>query len=51
MVASVEAPFALLQEPIEAIFLNAIKATQMTLRLVPEVLNSIDVILLIGEEL
>ena len=50
MVASVEAPFALLQKPVKVIFLYAIKATQMALRLVPEILDSIDVILLIGEE-
>ena len=51
MVASVEAPFALFEEPIEALFFDAIESTQMTLGLIPEVFNAIDVIALVGEEL
>ena len=51
MVASVEVPFALLEEPIEAILFDSIESTQMTFSLIPEVFNAIDVVALIGEEL
>ena len=51
MVASVEAPFALLEEPVEALFFDAIESTQMTLGLIPEVFNAINVVSLVGEEL
>ena len=51
MVASVEPPYALLQEQVEALFGDPIEAPQMPLRLAPEVLDSIDVIALIDEPL
>ena len=51
MVASVEAPFALLEEPVEAFLFDAIEPTQMTLGLIPEVFNAINVIAPVGEEL
>ena len=43
MVASIEAPFTPLQKPIKGSF-DPVKPSQMTLRLVPEVFYSIDVI-------
>ena len=51
MVASVEAPFALLEEPVEAFLFDAIEPTQMTLGLIPEVFNAVNVIAPVGEEL
>jgi len=50
MISSIEAPFTLLQKPMEMLFLDAIETPQMTLGLVPEIFDSIDVILLIGKE-
>ena len=50
VVASIEAPLTLLQEPIEVVSLDAVEATQVPLGLVPEVLNPVDVVLLIGKE-
>ena len=50
MVATIEAPFALLQKPVEVIGFDAIELTQMTLGLVPEVLDSVDVIFSISKE-
>ena len=49
--ASVEAPFALLEEPVEAFLFDAIEPTQMTLGPIPEVSNAITVIAPVGEEL
>ena len=46
MITSVEPPFALLQEQVEALFGDTIEAPQMPFRLVPEVLDSVDVIAL-----
>ena len=43
VVAAVEPPFALLQEQIEALLGDAVEAAQMPLRLVPEILDPIDV--------
>jgi hypothetical protein len=51
MVASIEAPFALLEEPIEAFLFDAIESSQMTLGLIPKVFNAVNVISLVGEEL
>ena len=51
MVASVEAPFALLEKPIKVLLFDSVETPHVTLGLVPEIFNSIDVILLIGEEL
>jgi hypothetical protein len=41
---SIEAPLTLLQEPVETVLLNAVVAAQVTLGLVPEVLNAIDMV-------
>ena len=43
MVPAVEAPFTFFQEPRETAFRNAIEAPQMALRLIPKVLDTIDV--------
>ena len=43
MIAAIEAPFALLQKPVQVVRRDAIVPTQMPLRLVPEVLDPIDV--------
>lgn len=51
MVAAIEAPFALLEKPIKVLLFYAVESAHVTLGLVPKVLDSIDVILLIGEEL
>ena len=51
MVTSIEAPFTLLQKPVKILFFDAVESTQMTLRLIPKILDSIDVVLLISEEL
>ena len=49
MVSSIEATFALLQKPVKVLWVDAIKATQMTLCLIPKVLDAVNVVLLIGE--
>ena len=51
MVASVEGPFALLEKPVEAFLFDAIEMSQVTLGLIPEVFNAINVIAPVGEEL
>ena len=51
MIASIEAPFALLQEPVEIVRLDAVILAHMTLGLVPEILNSVDVVLFVSKEL
>ena len=40
VVASMEAPFTLLEEPVKVLSLDAIKAGQMAFGLVPEVLDA-----------
>ena len=50
MVSWVKAPFTLFQEPIKVLGFDAIKFAQLTLFLVPKVLDSIDVILSICEQ-
>ena len=50
MVSWVKAPFTLFQEPIKVLESDAIKFAQLTLCLVPKVLDSIDVILSICEQ-
>ena len=44
MARSVEAPLAFFQEPVKAAFREAVEASQMPLRLVPKVLNAIDMV-------
>ena len=51
MVASIEAPFALLEKPIKVLLFDAIETAHVALGLVPKILDSIDVVLLISEEL
>lgn len=51
MVSSIEAPLALLREPIEVLLLEAIKLTQMSFSLVPKVLYAVDVIVFVSKEL
>ena len=47
----VETPFALLQVEVKVGGGDAVETTHMTLGLIPEVLDAIDVVLLIGEQL
>lgn len=49
MISSIEAPLALLQKPVEAGWLNAVKLAHVTLGLVPEVLDSVDVVFRLRE--
>ena len=51
MVASIEAPFALLQKPVEIFLLDPIVLAHMPLRLVPEILDAVDMVVLVSEEL
>jgi hypothetical protein len=46
----VEAPLALLQKEVEVGSWDAAEAAYVTLGLVPEVLNAVDVVLLVGEK-
>ncbi len=50
MVASIEAPFALLEKPMKIARFDAIESSQMSFGLVPEVFDPVDVISLVGEE-
>ena len=45
----VEAPFALFEEQVKVLFRDAIKFSQMPFRLVPEVLDPVDVVVSVGE--
>ena len=51
MIASIESPFKLLQKPVTISACYPIKSAPMTLGLVPEILDPIDGILLIGKQL
>ena len=44
MVATVESPFTLFQEPVEMFWLDAVKAAQMPFCLVPKIIYPIDII-------
>lgn len=50
MAAFIEAPFALLEEQVEALPRNPVEPAQMALRLVPEVLDLIDMVVFVGEQ-
>ena len=50
MIVSIEAPFALLQKPVQVIGFDAIELTHMAFGLVPEILNAIDVVFFISKE-
>ena len=49
MVTRIEAPFALLKEPVEMFLFDAIESAQMTLGLAPKILDAVDVIVSLGE--
>ena len=51
MIASIEAPFTLLQKPVTISTFYPVKPAHMALGLVPKILDPIDVILLIGKQL
>ncbi len=51
MAAFIKAPFTLLEEQVEALPGNPVEPAQMALCLVPEVLNSIDVVVFVGKAL
>ena len=50
VVASIEAPFTFLQEPIKTLLLDAVKFPHMPLGLVPEILDPVDVVLLVSKQ-
>ncbi len=50
MVTTVEAPLAFLEEKKEAFLGNAVEPSEVALGLVPEVLDPVDVVVLIGEQ-
>lgn len=47
----VEAPFTLLDEQVEVVLGDAVVASEMSLGLVPEVLDAVDVVCIVGEQL
>ena len=51
MFSSIEAPFALLQEPVEIVRFDAVVFAHVPLGLVPEILDPVDVVSLVGKEL
>jgi hypothetical protein len=51
VVASIEAPFVFLEKPIKILLFYPVKLPQITFRLVPKILNAIDMIMAISEEL
>ena len=50
MVAAVESPFTLFQEPVEMFWLDAVKAAQMPFCLASKTLYLIDIITLFGKQ-
>ncbi len=44
MIATIEPPFILFQEPVKKFWLDAVETSQMPFRLVPKILYSIDMI-------
>ena len=51
MISSIESPFTLFQKPVTVSTFYPVKSAHITLGLVPEILNPIDVILLIDKQL
>src|SRR6202012_180673 len=51
VIASIEAPLTFLQEPVKIVGFDAVETPHMPFGLVPEILDAIDVVLLVGEEL
>lgn len=49
VVGSIEAPFALLQKPVNILGFDPVELPQVPLRLVPEVLNAVDRFVVIGK--
>ena len=50
MIASIEAPFTLFEEPVKVVLFNTIEFSHVSLRLVPEILDAVDVVLFIGKQ-
>ncbi len=50
MAAAIEPPLAFLQEPIKTVFWDAVKAAQMSLGLVPKILNTVDVVTALADK-
>lgn len=50
MAPTVEAPFTFFEKPIETVFWNAIESPQMALRLIPKVLDAVDVMAVFADE-
>ena len=50
MVSSIEAPLTFLQKPVKILLLDTIKFPQMSLRLIPEILDSVDMIFPLGKQ-
>ena len=46
MIASIETPFAFLEEPVKVFRLDTLKATQVPFGLIPKIFYSIDMIML-----
>ena len=51
MAASIEAPLAFFKKPKEVFFFYAIKSSEMSLCLVPKILNAVDMIFLVCKQL
>ena len=51
MVASIEAPFTLLEKPMKIILCDTIESSQMSFGLVPKVFDPVGVSFPVGEEL
>lgn len=49
MVAALEAPFALFQEPVKVFGLNAVEPAQMPLCLVSKIFSPIDMVAMFGK--
>jgi len=45
VIAAIESPFALLQEPVKIVLFDAIELPQMPLGLIPKILDSVDMVL------
>ena len=50
MGTAIEAPLTLLQIPVETFFTDTVEPPQVPLRLVPEVLDTVDVVTTFGDE-
>src|SRR6187397_512570 len=50
MGAAIEAPLALLQIPVETFFADSVEPAQVPLRLVPEILDAVDMVTTFGDE-